>query len=67
MVPNAPEDMFISTGFYERFIFVIPSLEIVIVHLERNLSLKALILLENFIMPLQLHYIRIILTKLFKI
>jgi len=31
MIPNAPEDMFMATGFYGRFIFVIPSLDIVIV------------------------------------
>lgn len=31
MIPNAPEDLIYASGFYGRFIFIIPSLDVVIV------------------------------------
>jgi CubicO group peptidase (beta-lactamase class C family) len=31
MIPNAPEDLIYASGFYGRFIFIIPSLDLVIV------------------------------------
>ncbi|MFX1571894.1 MAG: hypothetical protein ACFFB0_04040 [Promethearchaeota archaeon] len=42
MGPNAPEDMFISSGFYGRFIFVIPRLEIVIVIFRKKLIIESI-------------------------
>lgn len=42
MIPNAPEDMFMATGFYGRFVFVIPSLDIVIVTFGKKLVMESL-------------------------
>jgi len=42
MIPNAPEDMFMATGFYGRFIFVIPSLDIVIVTFGKKFVMESL-------------------------
>ena len=42
MIPNAPEDMFMATGFYGRFIFVIPSLNIVIVTFGKKFVMESL-------------------------
>jgi CubicO group peptidase (beta-lactamase class C family)/putative sterol carrier protein len=42
MIPNAPEDMFMATGFYGRFIFIIPSLSIVIVTFGKKLVMESL-------------------------
>jgi len=42
MIPNAPEDMFMATGFYGRFIFVIPSLDIVIITFGKKLVMESL-------------------------
>ena len=42
MIPNAPEDMFMATGFFGRFIFVIPSLDIVIVTFGKKFVMESL-------------------------
>jgi CubicO group peptidase (beta-lactamase class C family) len=42
MIPNAPEDMIMATGFYGRFVFVIPSLDIVIVTFGKKLVMESL-------------------------
>ncbi|KKN61196.1 hypothetical protein LCGC14_0524370 [marine sediment metagenome] len=42
MIPNAPEDMFMATGFYGRFIFVVPSLNIVIVTFGKKFVMESL-------------------------
>ncbi|MBY8984881.1 MAG: serine hydrolase [Candidatus Lokiarchaeota archaeon] len=42
MIQNAPEDMFMATGFYGRFIFVIPSLNIVIVTFGKKFVMESL-------------------------
>jgi CubicO group peptidase (beta-lactamase class C family)/putative sterol carrier protein len=42
MIPNAPEDMFMATGFYGRIIFIIPSLDIVIVTFGKKLVMESL-------------------------
>jgi len=42
MIPSAPEDMFMATGFFGRFIFVIPSLDIVIVTFGKKFVMESL-------------------------
>ena len=42
MISNAPEDMFMATGFFGRFIFVIPSLDIVIVTFGKKFVMESL-------------------------
>jgi len=42
MIPNAPEDMFMATGFFGRFIFMIPSLDIVIVTFGKKFVMESL-------------------------
>lgn len=42
MIPNAPEDMFMATGFFGRFIFVIPSLDVIVVTFGKKFVMESL-------------------------